>query len=101
MAIDTGICTSIYYIINSNDLCYTYLLQIYDNTINGYQTAFLNAVIVKSIYMAAPDGNTVGSDVFLLLKKSLYGLTQFHRKLTVDLNQCVKLMKFKHTISDV
>ena len=64
-------------------------------------TAFLNAVLVKTISMAAPDGTTVGPDECLLLKKSLYGLKQFHRKLTVDLNQCVKLMKLKHTISDV
>ena len=40
-------------------------------------TAFLNAVLVKTISMAAPDGTTVGSDECLLLKKSLYGLKHF------------------------
>ena len=61
-------------------------------------TAFLNAVLVKTISMAAPDGTTVGPDECLLLKKSLYGLKQFHKNLNVDLNQCFKLMKLKHNL---
>lgn len=58
----------------SNDSCFPK----YDNTSDEYQ-AFLNASIVKTIYIDVPDDTTVGPDEYLLLKKSLYGLKQSHK----------------------
>jgi hypothetical protein len=45
------------------------------------ETAFLNASLAEDIYMAAPDGITLPPGKCLLLKKSLYGLSNHQETL--------------------
>ena len=65
------------------------------------QTAYLNAPLKETVYMAQPEGfEEGGSNVVWLLKKALYGLKQSGREWHAHINDFVLTLGFTRLVSD-
>ena len=65
------------------------------------QTAYLNAPLKETVYMAQPEGfEEGGNNVVWLLKKALYGLKQSGREWHAHINKFVLTLGFTRLVSD-
>lgn len=65
------------------------------------KSAFLNGELQEEVYVRRPPGFVIEGqeDKVLLLDKALYGLRQAHRAWNARLDQTLRALGFKHTIS--